>query len=248
LAEAEGQIERYATMLVRLGRVAEAVEYGIGNLTTAEDALALAEALREHGDLEAALRIAERGLTLEGPKARLATWLCDLAVGMGETERALSAAVIAFQEQATLTTYLRVQELAGERWPEHRERLLAQLRRTRSYYPEAQVEVFLHEGLVQDAIAAVDAGASHTLVERVAEAAIELHPEWVIGACRKQAERIMNEGKAEYYANAAAWLAKAKRAYETLGRQSEWRAYLDELLVRHTRKYTLRPMLEALNR
>ena len=47
LAEAEGQTERYVTMLVRLGRVQEAVDYGLQYLGTTEEALALAKALRE---------------------------------------------------------------------------------------------------------------------------------------------------------------------------------------------------------
>ena len=97
LAEAEGQTERYVTMLVRLGRVPEAVDYGLQYLGTTEEALALAKALREREALQAALQIAEHGLTLEGTKVSLATWMADLALGMGETERALEAALIAFR-------------------------------------------------------------------------------------------------------------------------------------------------------
>jgi uncharacterized Zn finger protein len=248
LAEAEGQTERYLTMLVRVGRAEEAVDHGLKYLADTQEALALAGALREQERLEAAVRIAEHGLTLEGRKASLAVWLCDLAAGMGQSERALKAALIAFREEPSLTGYLRVQELAGEPWPEHREKLLSHLRRIKSYYPEAQVDVFLHEGLIEDAIEAVDGDTTHTLVERVAEAAIGSHPDWVIRACRKQAEWIMDEGKAEYYHSAANWLAKAREAYKVAGRESEWRAYLDELLGRHARKYKLRPMLEALKR
>jgi uncharacterized Zn finger protein len=78
LARAEGQVARYTTMLVRLGRTAEATDYGLAHLRRTGDALQLAETLREAGELERALRIAERGISLEGQKAPLATWLADL--------------------------------------------------------------------------------------------------------------------------------------------------------------------------
>lgn len=46
------------------------------------------------------------GLGLEGPQASLAAWLADLALGMGETGRALEAAGIAFREDPDLPAYL----------------------------------------------------------------------------------------------------------------------------------------------
>ncbi len=136
--------------------------------------------------------------------------------------------------------------MAGEQWPDLRAPLLDRLRRVNSYYPEGPVEVFLHEGLIDDAIAAVEKGAGHVLVERVVDAAIATHPEWVITASRRQADPIMDGGKSEYYHAAARWLAKAKIAYRTAGRESEWRAYLSGLLAQHQRKYKLTPLLKAL--
>jgi len=246
LARAAGQIVLYTTMLLRLGRVDEAVEHGLGRLAEPEEALALAKALRERGELERALRIAQHGLTLEGRRAELASWLRDLAAGMGRMEEALSAALVAFEESPELATYLRVRDLAGEGWPALRDRLLEQLRRVRSYYPSGPVDVFLHEGLIDDAIVAVAEGATHTLVGRVADAAVESRPEWVIAASRGQADAIMDEGKAQYYDSAVRWLGRAKRAYHLAGREPEWRSYLEELLARHSRKYKLVPMLKAL--
>ena len=70
--------------------------------------------------------------------------------------------------------------------------------------------------------------------------------DWVILACRKQAEYIMDRGKAELYSSAANWLAKARKAYQMLEHKEEWQTYLDELLVQHGRKYKLVPMLKAL--
>jgi uncharacterized Zn finger protein len=108
--------------------------------------------------------------------------------------------------------------------------------------------VFLHEGLIDDAITALDPYASHTLVEQVVDAALQAQSQldWIIQACRKQAEYIMDRGKAELYRSAANWLAKARTAYRALGHEEEWQSYLNELLSLHGRKYKLVPMLKAL--
>jgi uncharacterized Zn finger protein len=49
-----------------------------------------------------------------------------------------------------------------------------------------------------------------------------------------------------HYDEAVTWLAKARDAHLAAGREKEWRAYLEELITRHRRKYKLRPMLEDL--
>ena len=246
LAEAEGQTEAYVTMLVRLGRIQEAVAYGRAYLGATGEAFALAKALAEHGDREQGVQMAEHGLTLEGSKAELAKWLRDQATALGNTTLALTAAEVALREDVNLTNYLQVAEIAAEHWPERQNALLEHVRHTKSYYPQGQVDIFLHEGLIDDAIAAVEPHASHTVVEQVVDAALTARPEWAIQACRKQAEPIMNEGKAQYYSAAANWLKKARTAYRTLGREKEWQVYLSELLSQHGRKYKLVPMLKAL--
>jgi uncharacterized Zn finger protein len=250
LAEAEGHTQEYVTMLVRLGRIEEAISYGRQYLATPEEALALANALYEHGEHEQSLQIAEHGLSLEGRKASLAKWLRDQAWSMGEKTRALTAAEVAFGDEINLENYQRVVEIAGEQWPERRTGLLDYARQTKSSYPKGQIDVFLHEGLIEDAITALDPYASHTLVEQVVDAALQSqsHLDWVIQACRKQAEYIMDKGKAELYSSAANWLAKARKAYLMLEHKEEWQTYLDELLSQHGRKYKLVPMLKALGR
>jgi uncharacterized Zn finger protein len=108
------------------------------------------------------------------------------------------------------------------------------------------VEILLDEGLIKDAIAVVDRGASHTLLERVAEAAVPSYPEWVIKTSRREAEATMDRGKSEYYSSAAHWLARARDAYRLTGREAEWQAYHAQLLSVHVRKYRLVPLLKAL--
>src|SRR5205085_6829724 len=194
LAEAEGHTEEYVTMLVRLGRVEDAISYGRQYLATPDEALALAKALYEHGEYEQGLQIAEHGLSLEGRKASLAKWLRDQAWLMGEKTRALLAAEVAFRDEINLENYQRVAEIAEDRWSERRTELLDYARRMKSSYPKGHIDVFLHEGLIEDAITALDPYASHTLVEQVVDAALEgqSHLEWVIQACRKQAKYIMD--------------------------------------------------------
>jgi len=246
LSEAAGEAVGRAVMLVRLRRTEEAVEYGLRRLAAPEEALAVAEALREEEEPEAALRIGERGLSLEGRKGRLAIWVRDLAEGEGNPVLALEAAVVAFRAAPDLASYRRARELAGERWPEYREELLGSLRQGVPYYPSGHVEVFLHEDLTEDAIAVVEERPVEALVARVADAAVDSHPGWVIETSRRLAEGIMDEGRSKHYDEAATWLTRARDAHLAAEREEEWRAYLDELIDRHQRKYKLRPMLEDL--
>src|SRR6266851_3670388 len=215
LARAQGQNEAYVAMLVRLGRTQEAVAYGRVHLETANEALTLARGLYDRGEREQGLQIAEEGLLLQGPKVSLAKWLRDEAATMGEETRALPAAEVAFREELSLANYLRVAEIAGEQWPERRANLLEYVRHTKSYVPQGQVDVFLHEGLIDDAIAAVEPKATHTLVERVVNAAMQSHPAWVIKVCRQQAEPFMDEGKHSTTAQQRTGLQRRVRPIET---------------------------------
>jgi uncharacterized Zn finger protein len=247
LAEAKGQLGLYVLMLARLGRVQEAMDEGQRTMDAPGQALALARVLREKEELAAALRVAEHGLTLDGSKGELAAWLRDLADGMGERERALEAATIAFREAPSMAAYLRAQELAGERWAELKEDLLVHLRQAGDYfYSGGQVDIFLHEGLLDDAIAAVEKGASYDLIERVMDAVVEHRSEWVIRVARQQAERIIEAGKAQHYHHAVGWLDRARAGYRAAGREADWQAYLRQIRSRHGRKYTLMGMLKGL--
>lgn len=246
LAEAEGQTTEYLTMLVRLNRAQEAFAYGLQYLATPEEALSLARALCEHGERERSLQIAEHGLTLDGRKVELATWLRDQAEAMGKRELALRAAEQAFRAQISLENYRHVARLAGEQWPTHQPALLDYARTSQSYETQGKVDVFLSEMLIDDAIAALGTYASHTIVEQVVNVAVNSRPEWAIQACKKQAEPIMDGGKAQYYHAAASWLSKAHRAYQMLNRDNDWQIYVNELLQLHGRKYKLVPLLKAI--
>ena len=247
LAAAAGDSQRCATMLVRLGRIQEAVEYGLKHLRTTNEAQSFAETLRHQEEVGEAMRVAEHGLTLQGDKAPLAKWLRDAARDAGELERALAAAVVAVRAAPDLDSYMVAKELAGERWPRHRTKILEHLRQRDTLFIEGPVEIFLHEGLVADAIALVDRRGDDAFADHVVEAALDSHPDWVIQTCRRRAERIMNRGKSERYYDAVRVLFKARQAYHAAGRDEEWRSYLKDLLIRHGRKYKLVPLLRHLD-
>jgi uncharacterized Zn finger protein len=165
---------------------------------------------------------------------------------LGKRELALRAAEVAFRSAPNLTFYLRVEGLAGEGWPRLRKELLAHLRRASWAHTQAQVDIFLREGCLDDAIAAVEKGGGYELTAQVMDAVVQHRPEWVIESARKQAERIVEAGQSRYYHHAVDWLEKARTAYQVAGREREWQAYLREIRERHGRKYKLMSMLKGL--
>jgi uncharacterized Zn finger protein len=308
LAEAESQTERFLTMLVRVGRVTEAVEKGKEWLTQPQQLLPLAKALHEHGDHEQALQLAEYGLELQPPsgvrggwvgvaapleedeaddleeeydqcdeaeaeeddeaqslaaprwsvsihdsygwsfhRAELARWLRDTAVSLGQPARALPAARVAMEEHPSLADYQALQSAAGEDWPQLRPEVLDRLRAPILATREVAVDIFLHERLLDDAIAALENGhLGHMIVGRVVDAVMSERPEWAMQACFHQAERIIEPARAQYYEAAAEWLAKARKAAVAGGLTGQWEKRMDDIMTRHQRKYKLMPLLKAL--
>jgi uncharacterized Zn finger protein len=255
LAQATGHNDAFLVMLARLGRVEEAEAMAPERLATPGEALSLARALREQNALDAAVRIARMGLELDAPsiftlsagtRADLANWLSSIAEELGNPELVMEATLVAFQEAPELTAYLKLQALAGEEWPALKQQLLQQLRGRHAYSAESQIDIFLHEGLVEDAIQVVDRGYSRSQLERVMDAAIATHPDWVIRSAQREAEAIMDAKKAQYYDVAVKWLRKVKAAYKSTGREAEWDRYLAGIRTEHGRKYKLMGLLKGI--
>ena len=250
LAQAEGQTEQFLTMLARLDRIDAAMEAADKQLASMEQAFALAQVMLGQGATDQALQIAQRGLILSGNcKYELATWTSNLAEELEETQTALAAKIKAFQAKPTFTDYRKVETKAGEDWAILKEDLLEYLCSYSDWgmgIEEAKVDIFLHEGLVDDAIAVVNDLSSYNseIIHRVMEAAIFKHPDWVIENAKRRAESIMDAKKAEHYHHAAQWLQKAKAAYCQAGKQGEWSAYRTQLMQIHARKYKLMGLLK----
>lgn len=258
LAGAQGLHDRYAVYLVKLKPVSEAVAYALQNVATVKGLFAVAQALREAGADTEALRVAEHGLSLPeetpwpagyldpGGKTALGRWLRDYALSLGQTDLAIRAVTTALKETPDLKEYEQLESLARDNWPALREELLTNLRKRKSYQPRGAVDIFLYEGLIDDALDAVANGYDRELLARVVEAAISTRPERAIALSKQQAESIMEGGKSEYYTLAARWLERARAAYITAHQEAEWRDYLADTLARHQRKYKLVPLLKAL--
>lgn len=263
LAAAEDQTLAYGTMLAKLGRAQEALDYGLEYFARVDEFFAIAQALHQQGSVEPALQLAEHGLALPGEdtyyrgangnlnKAALAVWLRDLATAQGQTARALSAARIAVLESPSLDAYLKTRELAGKAWPQEREKLLQQLRQMKLYDPAGAVDIFLHEAKSDEsfldlALDKVQGSHDYDLVGRVVEAAIASQPQRVIPICRQQAAAIMDAGQAPAYEYAALWLQRMRSAHQAAGQEEQWQAYLEPLIAKHQKKWKLRPLLEAL--
>jgi uncharacterized Zn finger protein len=248
LAQAEGQTQEYLTMLGRLGRVEEALAAAETQMKSIEDAFALAKTLAEQGSLAEALDIAQAGFNLPGnSQYELGIWTSDLAEALGHPQAALVALMAAFQVKPCFVDYQRMAELAGERWESIKTELLRIIRTCRNWGVEsAKVDIFLHEGLIEDAISTVTELSSYNsaLIHRVMEAAVYHNPDWVIANARRRAEKIMDEGKAEYYNDAIEWLGKVRAAYLKSGRQADWSKYREKLMEIHARKRKLMTMFK----
>jgi uncharacterized Zn finger protein len=250
LAEAESQSEPYLTMLARLGRVEDAMKAAKTHLDSLETAFALARILREKEALAPALAIAQTGLNLPGQPHRqyeLAVWTSELAEGLGDSQTALAARIAAFKAQPSLGDYQKSLELAGADGATMRVELLQILRQHQGWdsHP-AKVDIFLQEGLLDDAIAVVKDLSYYQaeLVKRVMAAALNHRPDWVIENAVHRAEEIMDAAKANAYYHAVEWLQQARAAYLASGQPAAWQAYRTRLMALHARKYKLMGMLK----
>lgn len=254
LAQAESRMEQYFTMLVKVGRAAEAVQEALKFMRSPQEAFALAQALREHGQLAEALSIAEQGLNLKRGEddsiAQIALWTSELAEGLGHQEKALQSRMIAFKDNATLNDYLKIEQLAGPtEWPKLKKKLLGVLGKKNKYFDEEdKVDIYLHEAMLDEAIATVDRLNSYSpaAIYKVMAAAMEKRADWVIKNACKRAESIMDEGKAQSYFYAIEWLKRTREAYNKNGQEKEWKAYHAQLVQKHGRKRKLKEMLQKM--
>lgn len=249
LAAAAGKTEAYATMLAKDERFEEAVEYGIEQLETTGQFLALAKTLRDHDRPREAMRMAEHGLTVDGPKKdELGAWLRDCASSMDEPELALEGAIESFKSSPSLVTWQAVEALADDDWESIRLELLEFLSTqvSDSRAAEEQVDVFLYENQYDEAIAVAEAVNRTRVIEPVVDAVLDERSQWAIDVCKEQAEQIIEQGEHDRYRTATRWLEKAGTAAQAAGEQDEWREYVEAIIEQHSRKYKLVPMLEEL--
>ncbi len=250
LARAKNCAPEYLMMLVHQDHIEQAMAESRKRLNHPIAALSVATALRTKGALAQALEIAQLGLRLPGyGKAQLAEWTGELAEGLGHTDTTLQARMAAFAEIPTLADYLKIQELTEpDKWPKRQKKLLASLRKEHRFAVPAAVDIFLHEGLLEEAIQVVDQSSSYNSapIQQVMEAAMAERSDWVITNARRRAESIMDGGKAQYYGYAVDWLKLVHQAYQQSGELKKWQTYHDKLLQKHSRKRKLISMVRHL--
>lgn len=263
LARAVGAEARIATMLVRLGRITEAVAHGHACFTLPDEALDLARALMAARRSAEAFHVAEAGLGLAGDDADdlddepwrpgasvlpLAQWLREAAAAAGHTDLAVRAARAAFRHSLSREDYEAARIVAGEGWDRLKSDLLAVL--IAADRASDRIEILLDEGLIDEAVTAIGEATGYGTPEpvtlRLLEAAHGRHPDWVIRTAERKAGAIIDQGQAGRYEVAAAFLARAARAYDAAGRIDDWTARIEDLIATHRRKHKLRPLLEAL--
>lgn len=244
LCQQTGQHLRYTQKLLQLGDTDEAIRVAY-QLTDPNQVLAIANSLRESNCLPEAVSLAEHGLKLEGQKYHLAAWLAPLEETQGRRESALQAHLIIFAEAPSLETYKHLQRLSGEGWKQiepAQMKILLQSGRS-----DAIASVYLHEQQWDDAIAVAEKNTyDYSLREKVADAVIAHHPDWVIHTSIKEAEKLIEPTQSKYYPHAARWLEKAKQAYIQSGRKTEWQTYFAQLKTTYARRPSLQKELAKL--
>lgn len=258
LARVAGLTQQYLTRLAESGDIENAVALARTELSTIEEASALAKTLRESNHLAEALEIAEQGLGYSG------NGLYDFAIWTGEfaeelnnsafsakrncVATALRAYQTAFSVRPSFSLYQRSQLLAGKAWNQVKPVLLDALRQSSEWgNDEARVNIFLHENLLDEAISTVNKRYVYKLewVYQVMDAVLDHRPDWVIETATRNADEIMNAGKSDKYATAIEWLKRVKAAYIASERQAEWRAYRSSLVLAHGKKRKLMALLDA---
>ncbi|NDJ17305.1 SWIM zinc finger family protein [Myxacorys almedinensis] len=249
LARVAGLTEQYLTRLAESGDVETAIALAETELSTVQEAFALATTLRESNHLAEALEVAKLGLAFSGYELyNFAIWTGELAEGLNQDATAIEAYETAFSSQPSFDLYQRLQTLAGKNWKRLQPKLLQALRRADSWNSEAaKVDIFLHEELWDDAISTVNKRYIYNvgLAYRVMDAVIAHQPDWVIETAIQNADEIMNAGKSEKYNTAIEWLKRAKAAYVESDRQSEWQTYRRDLVLAHGKKRKLMALLDT---
>jgi uncharacterized Zn finger protein len=241
-----GEYRRYVLKLLEVGRNEEAITIALDSLTSAEDALSVAQKMRDLGHVRDAVAMGERGLSLAGHKHSLGTWLGPLEEAQGRIGPAVQAYLAAFTSIPSLELYQTVRRLAGSNWDELRLKMVECLRETS--HLSVLADVYLLEGDWDAAIHVADQVGfwSYSLIEKVADAVLSHHPEWVIRVSIAQAEGLIEKTQSKYYPAAARWLLKAKLAHLASGRQNEWQVYLSDIKTTYARRPALQKELRGL--
>jgi uncharacterized Zn finger protein len=241
----KSDMKRYVLKLLELGRVDEAVSAS-EKINITSEAFAVAQKLREVGRLKDAIALAERGLELKGYQTHaMALWLAPLEESQGRNDKALMAYRLAYNEAPGIEAYRHIKRLAGTNWQNLQPALVRKAGDGNS--KEVLVDIYLEEGEWEAAIKVAESYTwSFNLLEKVADAVIPHHPDWVIRISLKQADELILKTQSNLYPVAARWLARAKKAYQQKGQDAAWQAYIDRLRATYARRPALQREIKDL--
>jgi hypothetical protein len=277
-----GLYKELTEKLLQLNRKDETLATGSALLTDPGDVIWFAEQLGHLGGPwpERALNVVETRLkgaeqASEGRQPDLTSvrtidtyqrWLGERYSAYGRTDQTLKMELARFQAGPSDATYRSVQsaaQLAGlpqDLWETLRPRLLTTLEQQGNW--GALISIYLHEGVVDDALSALaelesatgktpagSAGAHRSTLSdyqlRVAKAAEEEYPEDAIRLYRSMAEKLINARGRENYKLAAGYFTRVRLLYQQQGRKAEWNAYISILRNKHK---SLRALKEELDK
>jgi hypothetical protein len=199
--------------------------------------LGLADLLVKHRKAALAEElIAERARTSND--SRLLEWQKKRAESRGDAATVLELAEALFRQRPSLEGYKELRKLASKqgKWEELRPKLHQFLKRERHAY--VLVPVYLDEGEIDEALAAVKGGklsyfGPDRLELEVAEAAEKPRPREALEIYRKYAEGLINSRGRESYRQACSYLKKMRDLYKGLDESAAWGTYLDKLREQH---------------
>jgi len=244
LCRETGRTEELVERLLRMGRANDALK----TVKAADDAnlTALADLLVQHAHAEEAEWLVEDRAAKSPSATHFLDWLRRQAEARHDRPAALKWTEQLFQRQPSLAEYreLRRQTAASD-WPARRERLLADLQKSRNAW--LLVEVLLDEQEVGRALIVVNAPWGRRAAQRlnVAKAAEKDFPREALGLYRDEAELLIGQRNREAYRAACGHLRKMRELHGRLEEGAAWDVYVSGLRTQHR---TLRALLEELER
>jgi hypothetical protein len=217
------------TRLVKLGRTDEAVREVAGTNNNS-DFLRGAEQLADLGLGDEAERLVRARKGWEKDHL-FVQWLKQRAVARKDAAEVVRLGELMLGIWPSLQEYLDIRKWAGAGWPAKREKLLRDLERRKSFV--LLTDIYLKEGLIDDAIRTLRLDPYSGRKLEVAKAAEATRPEVSIELYRKAAERTIEGRNRSAYAEACKQLKKVGELMTRLGQGSEFRTYIAGLAEKY---------------
>lgn len=217
-----GLRDELLTRLVELGRGEEAVRE-VAGIADNFDFLHYAGVLADLGLGDEAEKLV-RARPKWDKEATFVRWLKERAVARKDAPEVVRLGETMLGIWPSLDEYLAVKKWSGTEWPARREKLLRQFERGKSF--GLLTDIYLKEGLIDDAIRAMRQDRYSGRELRVAEAAEAARPEVAVEIYRKKAEQQIEARGRESYREACELLKKAGQLMARLGQGAEFRTYV----------------------